>query len=1258
MSPARLSKLFTLSILLFLCQVSLSSGFWFPNGDSWTPSSDASGRLVVFPTSATNLVFDDTNDLMDVFLWDTAANPNSSASLQILSEGRLGSVAKGVAEYGIVTENGRYAYFVGRATNYVAQPAVTCTQSLIYKVDLALRAAGSSNDTVKLISTNSSGAIASEATYICGSSWDGRYILMHTVDRSFVPSNFSLAMGLPRSAELVYWMDTQTHEIKLISHNWYQNATANSVSLCSLRRSWSQTHGPYRTISADGRWVVFHSRATNLAEQRTDGSDNVYVYDVWNGKSQLITGPRFEVYPGNYTRSFYSFCRAASIASNATTIAFWCRRAESSGGAFMHDTIACDFSDDDLVAPNCTFLSVNVTGDRSDMQFAPPEIVGAPSLSSNGSIVAWATPARDIILDAAFIGGGASQYNRILVRNRETGVTSWVGRRNAPDNYQENRPYITANASRIFWEGNSPSYIPGENATSAYQIYFEDLATSFRARPVQWPCPYPDARECAKVALQLEDDLVNVASSSDAEIVAFATYQPDFMEPEEILYSGFVCASRVCNTPPEGFSEVSARYGFLPRNQRNGTFVYLRSTVEEVSDMVQIDRRNRSSEILFPFVKLIAVSGDGRYVIHRADSQIGTLKQHVGPYCAGNIYVYDTIRREHELVLPGPDGSCSANITFGFSSISGPLVIFSAIGPIFGSGNITEVFSNHAVFSYDVVSKVTRIESTNATEVEVRNSTTYELIGTEIRQVPVSFPCDDAVLSGNNRWLVMRCYPNVGPPAIYLRDRFSTTSELELLSVNSTGGMWEAACRPRGITDTGRYITFECQAWSYAGQTVVGPGSPWLHPLFEIAVVVLDRSGVGYSNRVFVIPPARPFTVCGPGAHRIYSPVMPTALDGSGRFFVISAYQTPLTGEDFTYSSLLWYADRPSESQMIFTDKNSAVGVVSVSGDGAKMVAVTSSFLMAPYDVNGRSDVYVIQFSNSSYGNALLVTARDNYFTSTLPNFNCPGLRPQPRFECINGIWTLRPSNYSSTVILRSDIDVRNSTNAITVGNATVLVAGGLRVGCNSSFSIGTNTSVLLADGFSLCGTINTNVGYKPNGFVIESLGCATLGGLLNVTVDNAAFANANGSVEIGIVGFESLCPGSTVPQVTVVSNYNPDCQKVVQRVETRSTGLFVVFDLSRSTEARCLPPMDTPSGALDEKALGVVAWAVPVAIIVAAVIAVVVIMTVPAIRHKVFPFLERRAAKSKVPEEEMEEAQPASRKKSRAPEWQPSRPM
>lgn len=122
---------------------------------------------MVFPTTTSNFVFDDINDQNDVYIWNTLANPNSSAALQPLSVGRLGSVAKGIAEYGFVTEDARYAFFVGRATNYVISPTVTCTESLIYKVDLLLRSASAgANDSTQLLSITPSGAIATQPTCV------------------------------------------------------------------------------------------------------------------------------------------------------------------------------------------------------------------------------------------------------------------------------------------------------------------------------------------------------------------------------------------------------------------------------------------------------------------------------------------------------------------------------------------------------------------------------------------------------------------------------------------------------------------------------------------------------------------------------------------------------------------------------------------------------------------------------------------------------------------------------------------------------------------------------------------------------------------------------------------------------------------------------------------------------------------------------------------------------------------------------------
>lgn len=1235
--------------ILVLCTVAVllnaAHGFWFPNGESRRAVSDASGRFVVFQTTATNLIFDDTNDFEDIFLWDTRATANSSAALQLLTRGRLGTASRGLAEYGILSDDASHAFFVGMATNYVADPVITCAMSLIYQVDLL--ASNASNSLVtRLISIAPNGTLPSKPTYLCGTSWNGRFVVFHTADRIFLPRNVSLAPGLTPTSELVYWMDTLTGETRLVSHHHSENHTANGISLCHLRRSISESHGPGRAMSADGRWVVFHSRANNLVDQSISGNWNVYAYDTVLNATQLISGSRMQSSPGNVSRSVYNYCRSPSLASNATSVAFWCQRSEfQQGGMLVFDTVVCDFSDDVNAPLNCSVLSVNTSGLVSLSQYTGPETSGAPSLSSSGRFVAWATTGNDIISDPNSRGRNElAQPSRVVIRDRETGVTSWAVRRPTPDDSKEYRPWLTADGSQVFFEGNSPSYLPGVNATSIQQIYYDTINATvpLRDRPVAWECPYPDPSECAKVALQLRADIVELAASADSEIVAFSTFQPDFMDPTDEIYRGYVCAARVCNSPPTGHSELSAYNGYLAPDQRNGTFVYLRSTFEEVSDIVGVDRRNRTSQspVLLPWVKLYGITGDGRFVVHQAESTIGYLPQHTEKACTKALYVYDSVRREHEPVFAHVNGGCIGNISLQSVSVSGRYIVVVASGAEISSGLELPVHSSHNVFLYDTLTKTITVESTNASLVDVKNSTTGEIIGQKVVQVPVTFPCDSAQLSDDARWIAFRCFVN-NASQTFIRDRSSENATLEPISINSTGHPWQAACEPVAVSHAGRFVVFQCNRWGTDGTSVI-TGSPWTSSsLLEVAVVVLDRSASEYSSRVFVVPPARPLTGCGLGSHRILAPVIsPQELN----FFVIAAYNAPLGTGSFSSVPIRWFHSSPFESRPMFADKDSPVGVYSISSDGSKAVVATTSFLLAPYDVNGRLDAYVVPLSASTNVSGLLVTARDNYFTSTLPNFNCPGLRPQPRFECIDGVWTLRPQGLTRTVILRSDIDIRNGSAAATVGNTAVLVAGSVRIGCNATFLLGANTSILLSDQLTICGTLNATV-TTGGTFVVEALGCASLGGTFDVTVDVSQTRPVNASTdEIGLIGFAELCPASGTTQVNVRPVNTDPCEIFASRVEQRSTGLYLVFSITPSQEERCRQP--SSNNASTDGAFGVIAWAIPVAILVLAVAAVVVILAVPALRHKVFPFMNRRKKSDPAhDEEELEGPAPVSKK-------------
>lgn len=641
------------------------------------------------------------------------------------------------------------------------------------------------------------------------------------------------------------------------------------------------------------------------------------------------------------------------------------------------------------------------------------------------------------------------------------------------------------------------------------------------------------------------------------------------------------------------------------------------------------------------------------------------------------------MRREHEPVFADLNGGCIGNITLYSVSVTGRYIVIVAAGAEIASALSVPIHSSQNVFLYDTASKTINVESTNASVVDVRNSTTGEIIGQKIAQVPVTFPwcvfvlctfatarlslslsilsqfftSDSARLSDDTRWIAMRC--SVGNASLtFIRDRSSESATLEPISTNATGEPWTAGCEPTAVSHGGRFVVFQCSSWRDHGSSVVS-GSLWASSsLLEVAVVVLDRSANDYSSRVFVVPPARPLTGCGLGSHRILSPVIsPKESD----FFVIAAYNAPLGTGSFSSVPIRWWHNSPFQSQAIFGDKDSPVGVYSISSDGSKALVATSSFLLAPYDVNGRLDAYVVPLSASANVTGLLVTARDNYFTSTLPNFNCPGLRPQPRFECIDGVWTLRPQGLTRTVILRSDIDIRNGSIAATVANTTVLVAGSVRIGCNSTFFLGANTcalrllwllyflcpipnhsthlALLLSDQLSICGTLNTTI--KGGGtFVVEALGCASLGGLLDVTLDVAQTRSGNSSTnEIPLIGYTELCPSSGTTQVNVRPVNSDPCEIFASRVEQRSTGLYLVFSITPSLAERCV---QAPSS--DASSLSVVAWAIPVAVLVLAVAVVVTILAVPTLRHKVFPFMNRRKKSDATPDEELEEA-PVSKK-------------
>jgi hypothetical protein len=94
--------------------VSVASDGTEANGASGPPAISLNGRVIAFVSGASNLVADDTNDAVDVFVHDTATGETTRVSV---ASG--GGQANGGSGAVAVSGNGRFVIFTSDASNLV-----------------------------------------------------------------------------------------------------------------------------------------------------------------------------------------------------------------------------------------------------------------------------------------------------------------------------------------------------------------------------------------------------------------------------------------------------------------------------------------------------------------------------------------------------------------------------------------------------------------------------------------------------------------------------------------------------------------------------------------------------------------------------------------------------------------------------------------------------------------------------------------------------------------------------------------------------------------------------------------------------------------------------------------------------------------------------------------------------------------------------------------------------------------------------------
>jgi hypothetical protein len=235
-------------------RVSVASGGTQANDTSLRPALSADGRYVAFHSSASNLVAGDTNGGFDLFVHDRQTGQTTRVSV-----GTGGTQSNGDSLRPVLSADGRHVAFHSLASNLVAGDT-----NLTWDVFVHDRQTG---QTVR-VSVTSDGTQGDNFSSDPALSADGRYV-------AFSSSASNLVAGDTNAVSDAFVHDRQT-------------AQTMRVSVAS-GGAQGNGEGAWPVLSADGRYVAFMSMSSNLVAGDTNGANDAFVHDRQTGQTTRVS---------------------------------------------------------------------------------------------------------------------------------------------------------------------------------------------------------------------------------------------------------------------------------------------------------------------------------------------------------------------------------------------------------------------------------------------------------------------------------------------------------------------------------------------------------------------------------------------------------------------------------------------------------------------------------------------------------------------------------------------------------------------------------------------------------------------------------------------------------------------------------------------------------------------------------------------------------------------------------------------------------
>jgi Tol biopolymer transport system component len=231
-------------------------------GDIWNPRISPDGRYVMFEADV-SAVPGQSGGYIGIFLKDLRTGALTRVDTAPDGQGHQ-TPAEGFSVDASFAGNGRYVIFESNADNLVSGPPGGIEN--IYRKDLQTGA-------VILVSATASGQAVNRASYDADASHDGRYVIFSSFANDLVA-------GDTNDERDVFRKDLQTGEVVRVS-----TGSRNAQG----REEESNASSGAGSVSADGRYVVFESRANNLVTGDSNDKTDIFRKDLQTGETIRVS---------------------------------------------------------------------------------------------------------------------------------------------------------------------------------------------------------------------------------------------------------------------------------------------------------------------------------------------------------------------------------------------------------------------------------------------------------------------------------------------------------------------------------------------------------------------------------------------------------------------------------------------------------------------------------------------------------------------------------------------------------------------------------------------------------------------------------------------------------------------------------------------------------------------------------------------------------------------------------------------------------